>query len=72
MSFILVGVICLSKIDFHQSGLLKLIKTMLKSIHVLLGLTPVWSSYPKANHTTGASKPSIIVYDEIEDRFCKK
>ena len=38
---------CHSKIHFHQCGPLKLIKTMLKSFRVLLGLSPVWNCYPK-------------------------
>ena len=32
---------CLSKIHFHQSVSLKLIKTMLTSVRVVLGLSPV-------------------------------
>ena len=45
---------------------------MLKSLHVLLGLSPVWSGYPNGSHTKGATKPSIIAYDEIKDRICKE
>ena len=30
----------------NQSGPFKLIKTMLKSLQVLLGLSPVWNRYP--------------------------
>ena len=63
---------CLSKIHFHQSGPIKLIKTMLKSFHVFLGLSPVWNRYTKGSHTTGATKRLIIAYDEIEDRICKE
>ena len=61
-----------SKIHFHQSGPFKLIKTMLKSLHVLLGLSPVRNHYPKGSHTKGATKRSIIAYDEIKDRICKE
>ena len=32
---------------FLHLGPLKLIKAMLKSFHVLLGLSPVWNRYPK-------------------------
>ena len=31
---------------FYQRGPLELVKTMLKSDHVLLGLSPVWMSCP--------------------------
>ena len=52
---------CHSKINFHQHGPLKLIKTILKSFHVLLGLSPVWNSYQKGSHMTRATKCSIII-----------
>ena len=39
-----------SKIPFHELGLFKLIKTMLKSLPLLLGLSPVWHCYPKESH----------------------
>ena len=45
-----IGAFCYSKIHFHQSGqfkIFKLIKTMSKSLHVLLGLSSVWNRYPK-------------------------
>ena len=45
---------------------------MLKSLHVLLDLSPVWNCYPKGSHTKGATKRSIIAYDEIKDRICKE
>ena len=48
------------KIHFHQSGPFKLIKTMLKYLHVLLGLSPVWNRYPKGSHMKG------------EDILCKE
>ena len=41
------------RIHFHQSGPLKVIKTMLKSVRVLLGLSPVLNRYPKSSHSTG-------------------
>ena len=53
-----IDAFCYSKIHFHQSGPFKLIKTMLKSLHVLLGLSPVWNRYPKGSHTKGAL-PSV-------------
>ena len=39
-----------SKIHFHQSGWFKLIETMLKSLHILLGFSSVWNGYPKGCH----------------------
>ena len=36
-----IGAFCYSKIRFHPSGLFKSIKTMLKFLHVLLGLSSV-------------------------------
>ena len=44
--------ICYSKIHSHQLGPFKLIKTMLKSLNVLQGLSPVWNRYPKGGHKT--------------------
>ena len=38
-----IGAFCFSKIHFHPPGPFKSIKTMLKSIQVLLGLSPVWN-----------------------------
>ena len=43
------------KIHFHPSGPFKSIKTMLKSLHVLLGLSPVCNCYPKGGHKKGTS-----------------
>ena len=43
------------KIHFHQLGLSKLIKAMLKSLHVLLGLSPAWNRYPQGSYKKGAS-----------------
>ena len=45
-----IGPFCYSKINFHLPGPFKLIKTMLKSLHVLLGLSPVWNFYPKGRY----------------------
>ena len=39
----------IQKLHFHQRGPLELIKTMLKYLHVLLGLSPVWNSYLKGS-----------------------
>ena len=44
-----IGAFCYSKIHFHPSGPFKSIKTLLKSLHVLLGLSPVWNYYPKGS-----------------------
>ena len=41
-----IGAFCYSKIHFHPSRPFKSIKAMLKSLHVLLGLSPVWNCYP--------------------------
>ena len=38
---------CYYKIHFHQLGPFKLIKTMLNSLHVLLGLSPVCRGFIK-------------------------
>ena len=43
---------CNSRIHFHQYGPFKLIKTMLKSLNALKGLSPVWNHYPKGSHNT--------------------
>ena len=45
---------CFSKINFYPSGPFKSIKTMLKFLHVLLGLSPVWDRFPKGGHKKGA------------------
>ena len=41
-----------SKIHFHQLGSFKLIKTMLKYLNVLQGLSPVGNLYLKGSHRT--------------------
>ena len=46
---------CYSKINFHRFGPFKLINIMLKSLHVLLGLSPVWNRYPKGSHKKGTT-----------------
>ena len=61
-----------SKIHFHQSRTFELIKKMVKSLHVLSGLSPVWNRYPKGRHTKEATKLTIIVCDEINDRISKE
>ena len=58
-----IGAFCYSKIHFHPSGPFKSIKTMLKSLHVLLG--PVWNCYPKVGHKKVTTLRSIIAYDDI-------
>ena len=50
-----IGAFCYSKTHFHPSGPFKSIKTMMKSSHVLLGLSPVWNCYPKGGHKKGTS-----------------
>ena len=52
---VFIDVLCYSKIHFHQYGPFKLIKTMLKSLHVLLRLSPVWNPYPKGSHKKGVT-----------------
>ena len=44
-----IHALCHSKMHFHQRRPLELINRMLKSFHVLLGLSPVWNSYPKGS-----------------------
>ena len=38
-----------SKIHFQQLGPFQLIITVLKSLDILLGLSPVWNRYPKGS-----------------------
>ena len=47
-----IDAFCDSKTHFHQ---FKLIKTMVKSLHVLLGLSPVWNLYLKDCHKKEAN-----------------
>ena len=48
-----IDAFCYSKIHFHPSGPFKSIKTMLKSLNVLLGLSPVWNRYQKGGNKKG-------------------
>ena len=59
----------IQKFHFYHSEPFKLIKTMLKSLHNVLGLSPVWNCYPKSSHTKGATKHSIITFDYIKYSF---
>ena len=52
---VFIDAFCYSKIHFHHLGPFKLIKTMLKSFHVLLGLSAVWNRYPKGSNKKGAT-----------------
>ena len=45
-----IDAFCYSKIHFPPSRPFKPINTMLKSLHVLLGLSPVWNRYPKGDY----------------------
>ena len=40
---VFIDAFCYYKIHFHQLGPFKLMKTMLKFLHVLFGLSPVWN-----------------------------
>ena len=48
----LLMLFCNSKTHFHQLEPFQLIKTMLESLNVLYGLSPVWNHYPKGSHNT--------------------
>ena len=48
-----IGAFCYSKTHFHPSGPFKSIKIMLKSLHVLLGLSPVWNRSQKSGNKKG-------------------
>ena len=61
---------CYSKIHLHPSGPFKSIKTMLRYLHVLLGLSPVWNRYQKGCQKKRTTVRSIIAYDEFKDRIC--
>ena len=52
-SIAFIGAFCYSKIHFHPSGPFKSIKPMLKSLHILLGLSPVWNFYLTGDHKKG-------------------
>ena len=51
----LLVLFAIPKSIFHPSGPFRLIKTVLKSLHVLLGLFPVWNFYPKVCHKKGTT-----------------
>ena len=51
----LLVLFAIPKSIFYPSGPFKSIKTMLKSLHVLLGLSPVWNCYPKSDHKKGTT-----------------
>ena len=50
-----IGAFCYSKIHFHPSGPCKPVKIMLKSLNVLLGLSPVWNRYQKGGNKKGTT-----------------
>ena len=54
-SNVFIGAFCYSKIHFHPSGPFKLIKTMLKSLHVSSGLSPVWNRYQMGGNKKGTT-----------------
>ena len=45
---------------------------MLKSLHVGVGLSIACDFLAMSSHAKGATKRSIIAYDEINDRICKE
>ena len=51
----LIGAFSYSKIHFHPSGPFKSIKTMLKFLHVLLDLSPVWNRYQEGGNKKGTT-----------------
>ena len=50
-----IGAFGYSKIHFHPSGPFKSIKTMLKFLHILLGLSPVLNRYHKDDNKKGTT-----------------
>ena len=54
---VFIDAFCYFKIHFHKLGPVKLIKTMLIYLHILLGLSPVWNRYTKGSHNKGV--PSL-------------
>ena len=54
---------CYSEIHLHPSGPFTSIKTMLRYLHVLLGLSPVWNRYQKGGQKKRTTVLSIIAYD---------
>ena len=55
----LLMLFCYSKIHFHQVGLSKLIKTILKSLNVLQSLSPVRNTYPKGSQKHGLPRVQL-------------
>ena len=55
----LLMLFCNSKFHFHQLGPFELIKTMLKSLNVLKGLSPVWNHYQTVYVVTIHGLPSV-------------
>ena len=70
-SYACICAFCYSKIHLHPSGPFKSIKTMLRYLHVLLGLSPVWNRYQKGGQKKRTTVRSIIAYDEFKNRICK-
>ena len=52
---VFIDAFCNLKIHFYKLGPFKLIQTMLKYLHILLGLSPIWNRYPKGSHMKGAT-----------------
>ena len=51
----LLVILVIPKFHFHPLGPFKSVKSMLKSLHVLLDLSPVWNCYPKGGHKKGTT-----------------
>ena len=51
----LLVLFAIPKSIFIRQGPFKSIKTLLKSLHVLLGLSPVWNCYPKGGQKKGTT-----------------
>ena len=47
-----------------------MIRTMLKSVHVLLCLFPVWNRHPTGSHTEGATERLVIAQDKNVQGIC--
>ena len=50
-----IGAFCYFKIHFYPSGPFNSMETMLKSLNVLFGLSPVWNRYPMGGHMKGTT-----------------
>ena len=44
---------------------------MLRYLHVLLGLSPVWNRYQQGGQKIETTVRLIIAYDEFKDKICK-